>query len=348
MQSPQQNHTRRIVLLLASGTLVGACAGSPGNESSGLTEPNGDTASGGAVGSGGEVSVGTGAVGSGSASSGGPSASGGANGTATGGQASAGETGTATTTGVVIFHASFEAHSAGAYSESMVKEDFGATPSWNDGLDEGRALVVDAGGNKFLRVNYSAGEYGPGAGGVQFRIPFEQSYQELYLAYRVRFQEAYDWVKGGKLPGLIGGSAPTGCVQDDTGFSARMMWRAEGKAVQYIYYPNKVQTCGDDFDYLDGANKPLTFVPGSWHWVQHRIVMNDDGTKNGIMQSWMDGVLALDLQDFEWRVNGASYGVDGFYFSTFFGGGDASWAPSQSQIVDFDEILVSTSSISFK
>ncbi|NUP04566.1 MAG: hypothetical protein HOW73_00715 [Polyangiaceae bacterium] len=247
-------------------------------------------------------------------------------------------------TGEEILHADFEAAAEGEYTEDMVAADFGAEPPWNDGLDQGRASIVDDGGERFLRVTYPANEYGPGDGGVQFKVPLNDSYEELHLSYRVRFGDNFQFVKGGKLPGLVGGSAPTGCVDDTTGFSARMMWRTAGAAVQYMYFPEKVNDCGDDYDYASGGSA-TQFEPGTWHTVEHHLEMNTPGEHDGILKAWFDGEPALDEQMFLYRLADATYEIDTLYFSTFFGGGDSSWAPTSDQVVDFDDFVVKTGRI---
>jgi hypothetical protein len=123
-----------------------------------------------------------------------------------------------------------------------------------------------------------------------------------------------------------------------------MMWRPAGAAVQYLYFPEKVNACGDDYPYLlGGAN--VSFGSGQWHRVQHRIRMNTPGMHDGILQAWFDGALALDNQAFIYRIESASFGIDALYFSTFFGGSDASWAPATAQIADFDDFVVSAQPI---
>lgn len=245
---------------------------------------------------------------------------------------------------MVILHADFEQRSPGEYTEAMVEGDFGFPAPWNNGLDEGRATIVEESGNHILRVTYPANEYGPNKGGVQFKVPFGQTFSELYLSYRIRFASGFDFVKGGKIPGLVGGTAPTGCINDTTGFSARMMWRTGGDAVQYMYFPEKQNACGDDYLYETG-NGAVKFQPGSWHTVEHRIVMNTPGATDGIVEAWFDGKMALSDKTFLLRLADGTYGIDTLYFSTFFGGGDSSWAPSTPQIADFDEFIVSTAPI---
>ena len=243
-----------------------------------------------------------------------------------------------------LLHANFQGRALGTYAQAMIREDFSATATWNDGLDEGRATIAEENGERFLRVTYSASVYGPADGGVQFLVPLSGTFDELYLSYRVRFAQGFDFVRGGKLPGLVGGTHPTGCVTDTAGFSARMMWRTAGACVQYLYFPEKVNACGDDYPYrIGGAN--VAFVPGRWHRVQHRIVMNTPGLHDGVLQSWFDGTLALDNQAFIYRIATESFGIDALYFSTFFGGSDATWAPQVAQVADFDDFIVSETPI---
>src|SRR3546814_13585034 len=51
------------------------------------------------------------------------------------------------------------------------------------------------------------------------------------LHYRVRFPEDFDFNKGGKLPGLYAGEAPSGGekVSGEDGWSIRLMWREEDR-----------------------------------------------------------------------------------------------------------------------
>ena len=58
------------------------------------------------------------------------------------------------------------------------------------------------------------------------------------LGYKVFFPGDFDWVKGGKLPGLYGGH--TGCSGGNPAldcFSTRLMWRADGAGELYLVRP---------------------------------------------------------------------------------------------------------------
>lgn len=324
-------------------TLASSTGGSGTTASGGATAPDagGTVSAGGAPASGRDAGA---PVGGSSAGVGG-SAAAGAGGTGATSSGSSGAGGALP--GANLLQVDFQARPPGRYTETSVAEDFGEAPPWSDGLDEGRARIVDESGNRFLRVTYVGGEFGPAAGGVQFHVPLGASYTDVYLAYRVRFQTGFTFMRGGKLPGLVGGTAPTGCTTDAAalrgGFSARMMWRTDGHAVQYLYYPEKQNSCGDDFDYTNG-DAPVSFVPGRWHRVEHHLVMNTPGRRDGKLQAWFDGQLVLD-RALMYRSSGASFAVDALYFSTFFGGSDATWAPPAAQRVDFDDFVVAESPV---
>ena len=73
--------------------------------------------------------------------------------------------------------------------------------------------------------------------------------------------------------------------------------------------------------------------------------MNEPGQKNGKLFVWIAAhgpeseQLMVSRTDMEWRTVG-SFGVDGIYFETFYGGGDKSWAPSRACWTEFGEIHV--------
>jgi hypothetical protein len=247
-----------------------------------------------------------------------------------------------------IFAVTFDDTPLGAYSLSRVAKDFGTEPPFENGLGDGRASIVsgnDAYAGRALRVKYPSGGVGPTAGGVQFIVPIGGNHQELYCAYRIRFDPKFNFVKGGKIPGLSGGNHPTGCsgIPDaNDGFTARMMWREGGLAVQYVYYQDQAQSCGDDFPWMVGGTR--AFKGGEWYSLEHRLVLNTDGQANGVIQAWFNGQLALDRKDVRLRA-ADGIRIDSFYFSTFFGGNTSDWAPPSDEYVDFDDIVVSTKPI---
>lgn len=95
-----------------------------------------------------------------------------------------------------------------------------------------------------LQVTYPAKSFSHDTGGTQFynlwNISSGGNFLSMMLTYELAFENGFDWVKGGKLPGLRGGLNSTGCSggNQPTGdcFSARLMWRknANGEGMQLI------------------------------------------------------------------------------------------------------------------
>jgi hypothetical protein len=204
-------------------------------------------------------------------------------------------------------------------------------------------------GRTVLKLLYPKGKWSSENSGTQFKTRLSEKQNHAIISYNVKFEEGFDFVKGGKLPGLIGGhqhgkpgSTVTGCYKPDgsDGWSARMMWRRGGAAVQYLYHMHQKGKCGDDLAWMiDG--KPVTFTPGKWHRVKTEITLNDVGSQNGSIRSWFDGKLALDVNNVEFRST-EDIGIDTLYFSTFFGGSGKKWAPPKDEYISFDDFVLET------
>jgi len=242
-----------------------------------------------------------------------------------------------------IVNVTFDKLPLGKYSLLQVQSEWGDKPQWENGLADGRAEIVggsDAYAGHALRVTYPANAFGPEAAGVQFIVPLPRSYTELYCMYRVRFDADFDFVKGGKLPGLSGGTSDTGGTKPNgtDGWSGRMMWRdADGSAVQYLYYPDQASNYADDLPWTLGGQD--RFGKGKWHTVEHHVLMNTPGNHDGLIEGFFDGKLALQRRSLRFRDT-VKFGIDDFYFSTFYGGSDQTWAPSAEHHAYFDDFAI--------
>ena len=184
---------------------------------------------------------------------------------------------------------------------------------------------------KFLRVGYPKGGVGTNDSGAQMMFGLPPALVAT-CEYQVRFAEGFDFVKGGKLPGLAGGKATSGLKRPTgDGWTARLMWRKRGAAVLYLYHMDQRRRQGDDFPLS------ISFRPGVWHQVRQEVRVNQPGKSDGRIQIWIDGKKSLDQQSLRLR-SGDQAPVDRFYFSTFFGGSGVDWAPSEDQTVDFASI----------
>ena len=242
-----------------------------------------------------------------------------------------------------IFTADFENSGAGIYTRNQLRADWN-TPAWSQGVDEGRvSLVEQESGSTVLAVEYPAGKYGTRETGAQWKLNFDESYTSVELSYDVQFEEGFDFVKGGKLPGLFGGEGNTGggIPTGMDGFSARMMWRGNGRVVQYVYYPDQPEHFGHDMPWTDPATgEDLMFTPGTWHNVVHQLKLNTPGERNGVLRTYFDGQLALEVQGLRFRDT-TDFAIDGMYFSTFFGGGSDSWSTTADETIYFDNFRIS-------
>ncbi len=216
---------------------------------------------------------------------------------------------------------------------------WGPSPSSNIEIVSGKKAFL---GNS-LRVRYPKGLIG-GDSACQWYTSFPklgiEPRDEAYVRYYVRFDPKFQFVKGGKLPGLAGGQGNTGgkIPSGRDGWSARLMWRTDGRIVQYVYHPDQPGKWGEDFPWtLKG--QPAFFKPGTWHCVETYVRMNTPGKKDGVLRSWLDGELALEVTSIRFREVPELL-IDAFYFSTFFGGGEPDWAPPKDQYVQFDSFVI--------
>ena len=213
----------------------------------------------------------------------------------------------------------------GSYSVEQWRKDWPGC-EYEDGLAEGRGGLVELDGRSWLRVAYPKGSVGPDQGGVSWRFRLGD-HEAVELRYTVCFEDGFEFVKGGKLPGLCGGPKTiTGgdAVNGLDGFSVRLMWRKDGRGQAYVYHMHQPSKYGDEFDFPED----FRFVPGRPVTLRMRVEMNAPGKKNGQFRIWADDRLMLEKAGLQWRL-GSAYGVDSILFNTFHGGSGAEWAPSR-------------------
>lgn len=245
----------------------------------------------------------------------------------------------------------FETHSPGAYTTAMAQQDFPGA-SWYHGFEYGRATIIEDNNSKVLRVKYPQGCLGPNyeeGCAVQVKWMLPEPAKTMWVSYKIKLEEGFDFRRGGKLPGLCGGKAYSGGnkpASKGDGWSARIMWRPNGSIHQYMYYVEQEGKYGDYWAWQDELSTPSHFIPGKWHTVITQISLNTvqpgttTGNHDGVLRSWLDGKLVLEktnlrLVDFEDQT------VDIFYISTFHGGDDNSWSPLNDSYICYDDFIVS-------
>jgi hypothetical protein len=198
--------------------------------------------------------------------------------------------------------------------------------------------------DRVLRVRYPANSASPTVskkegnplGGAQFYSKLNLSPQDsLTLSYYVRFSENFNFVKGGKLPGLFGGKGNNGGnIPDGTdGFSTRYMWRKQGDGEIYAYLPTS-KNHGTSID-----RGSWQFKPGQWYHLRQQVTLNQPDRQNGSIRVWVNDRKVIDRTGLVFRTT-KDLKIDGILFSTFFGGNDSSWATPQDVYVDFADFSV--------
>ncbi|QDV51146.1 polysaccharide lyase [Gimesia fumaroli] len=228
----------------------------------------------------------------------------------------------------------------GVYTVKKWKRDW-PDCQYEDGVREGHLSVVKTKNGAAYRVDYAVGEIGPEKGGIGWRSPIQPA-DTVELAYQVTFSKNFDWVKGGKLPGLCGGpeSVTGGNRANGTnGFSARLMWRADGRGEAYVYHMHQPEKYGERFPFPSD----FRFQQGQSVLVRLRVGMNTPGRADGSLDVWIGDVSThkfrhvISRSSMKWRQT-REFSVDSILFQTFYGGSNKSWAPRRPCFTLFSDI----------
>ncbi|TBU29334.1 hypothetical protein BD309DRAFT_357757 [Dichomitus squalens] len=216
-------------------------------------------------------------------------------------------------------------------------------------------------GKKSMQAHYPEGSYTydhDPQGGLSFYATGPSQFdldnaKEVTFSYSVYFDEGFDWNKGGKLPGVFGGNSfdiaasCSGGRRDDRCFSARFMWRTDGKGEIYTYLPpdfsaNKAvcnvapeSDCNDTYGASVGRGS-FYFKAGARTTIGQRVRLNDVGQENGEIELFVEGKSIWTVSGLVLRSSSAGK-FQGIQMQTFFGGHDSSWASPKSQNTYFSD-----------
>ncbi|GAA5862733.1 hypothetical protein JCM8547_003529 [Rhodosporidiobolus lusitaniae] len=180
---------------------------------------------------------------------------------------------------------------------------------------------VDLTNSTALRVVFPKGSMNPGnhsapvGGAGLYMNPLNlTNATTVSFSYSVFFPSDFDFVKGGKLPGLYGGKG--GCSGGSDGedcWSTRTMFRKDGAGELYLYAPRSLQSsslcstppltyCNSKYGMSIGRGS-WTFKRGGWTTVKQRVRMNTPGKADGGVEIWVDGVLVLKNDEVAFRTD---------------------------------------------
>lgn len=203
-------------------------------------------------------------------------------------------------------------------------------------------------GGQSLRVFYPQGEVGPAESGAQAPFALTPG-REYYLSYWVRLSDDFSWGTtqfAGKLGlGLAGGGSCSGGMVCDgyNGFSSRMIWRSGGQAAIYYYHMGNGGQYGD-YAVLKNNGADIIYPKGQWFNIVQRLKVNTvtggQANPDGEIEIWYNGQSAATITGLRFVRNNDL--VDKAYFSSFFGGATAEFAPANDSYIWYDNIKVST------
>ena len=239
---------------------------------------------------------------------------------------------------IIRIKVDFDNHPDGYYTDSQFKSD------WKGGelYQPNTTQIQTVDGKKVLANFFPKGTWGRG-GGLNQWSEFPDTHEditEIYWTFRIKYQDDFDWALGAKLPGIGFGPVQTvasggvGPGIGDKGSSVRLMQQAGGKLVMYVYHHSMDKKYGDDM----GQGTFGQLRRGEWQELTARVVANENGKANGIMQVWLDGTLVASAQNIELRTSASPQEIGGIVLNTFMGGADERFAPDRDQYMWMDDV----------
>ncbi len=234
-----------------------------------------------------------------------------------------------------------------AYGRTEATNDW-PTLVWFDEPGAGSIAEYPAGsGRHWLRQSFPAGTFGGGPHGNKFAANLAP--RDAYtVEYEVHFPADWEFSKnntgkygGGKLPGLSGGSHPSGGHGKPDGMSARPMWRrdsrfsakAQSYLELYLYQPNQTEKYGDRFF-------AQAVEAGHTYRIKLRIELGTPDT-DGCVRLWIDNTLRV-TQPCRLLTPGQNWKLSQYMHNTFYGGNDPTWAPGHDTYLLLGPVRIDT------
>ena len=185
--------------------------------------------------------------------------------------------------------------------------------------------------NSTRRLTFPQGQTGPGTTGAASIIPVTGA-TRYRIKYEVMPEGNFDFRAGGKLPGMGGGTAPTGGSQDTSGWSGRLMWNYGGR-ISFYFYRVTGGVGGNDTGgygthwYWDAD---ATLIAGQWNTIELLVDLT-----TGETVGYLNGVeKGRQTLHYLWPT------ADKVVYSAFFGGQGAQYEPSKTEYMSFRNMMI--------
>ena len=173
------------------------------------------------------------------------------------------------------------------------------------------------------KVSYSGSD--KGSERVIFRCPLAVPAMSYTLEFDVKFDENFEFIKGGKLHGLGPNqvmSGGKGTASD--GWSARIIFLQDGGVGIYYYHQDQKGNFGTSIK----ANN-FNFELNRYYRVRMELTLNSVAqSSDGSIELFIDDKRLIEKNGIRFRaVEGDEALITTFLFSTFHGGSTDAWAP---------------------
>ena len=234
----------------------------------------------------------------------------------------------------------FNKNKMGMYKEEDYFRDWNC-PEWEMGLENSRIVggAEARDGKQSMRLHFPKFRAGctNDLGCYNWKPKLGRGLESVYYSYWVKFPKGFDFVLGGKLPGIgseeggTGGGKPSGI----NGWSVRAMWEGHGELGQYVYHVDQPKHFGDFMPW----DTPK-IETGKWYQIKTFVRLNTPGQRNGVIRTWLNNKQVLHRNNLLFR-NIPGLKIERFLFSAFFGGSGPKWAPSRDMILYLDDFVIS-------
>jgi len=183
------------------------------------------------------------------------------------------------------------------------------------------------------------------SGSAEFSKRLKEGATHAVFSYRMMLDPGWEWVKGGKLPGIYGGVGDLayGCTggrkeQRCKCFDLRPMWRSKSSGELYAYLPltsnnasrllavPPISKENADYGFSVGRDAfKFDVAVGQWVSLAFRVKLNTVGSEDGEIQLWVNGVSVISVKGLTLRESEEGR-IRGMHFQTFFGGHSDDWA----------------------
>lgn len=192
---------------------------------------------------------------------------------------------------------------------------------WSYGFDSDNLAVVDTDpenifspfGGKALKVTIPKNSTMGANMGYVFKRGKKEEPESLFFRYYLRFGETWDPLTSGKLPGLSGTYNKAGWgTRKSNGFNG---WSARGLFTimlakndpisgkipigSYVYHANQPKWSGEFF--IWNKNYSGFLDKNKWYCIEQHVKLNTPGKKDGILKAWVDGKIAYENNQLEYR-----------------------------------------------